>query len=119
MATTNHAIIPDPTIDTTRIKWEAIPNGNVGDGVELGSYSDRTVQVVGTFGSGGSVSIQGSNDGGTTWATLTDQAGSALTFTSTGLRQILQLPHMIRPNVTAGDGTTSLTVYIFGKGKIR
>ena len=119
MATTNHSIIPDPTIDTTRIKWAAVPNGNQGDGVQLGYYADRTVQVVGTFGAGGSVTIQGSNDGGTTWATLSDQAAGALTFTSTGLRQILQLPHMIRPSVTAGDGTTALDIYIFAKGKIR
>jgi len=119
MPTVNHVILPDPTVDTTRVLWENMPNGDQGDGVQLGSYSDRTVQVVGTFGVGGSVTIQGSNDGGATWATLTDQAGTSLTFTSTGLRQILQLTHQIRPSVTAGDGATSLDVYLFGKGKIR
>ncbi len=119
MATITHAILPDPTIETTRVRWASMANGDVGDGVELGFYSDRSIQVVGTFGTGGSVSLKGSNDGGTTWATLTDPAGSAITFTATGLKQILHLPHKIRPEVTAGDGTTSLNVYVFMQGKMR
>lgn len=120
MPTITHQLLPDPEIDTTRVLWENMANGDVGDtAVRLGHYADRSVQVVGTFGAGGSVSLKGSNDGGTTWATLTDPAGNAITFTSTGLKQILHLPHRIRPEVTAGDGTTSLDVYLFMKGKIR
>lgn len=119
MATINHSILPDPAIETTRVRWATMANGDVGDAVELGHYSDRSIQVVGTFGTGGSVSLKGSNDGGTTWATLTDPAGNAITFTATGIKQILHLPHKIRPEVTAGDGTTSLTVYLFMQGKVR
>lgn len=120
MPTITHQLVTDPTIETTRVKWVNMANGDVGDtAVELGYYSDRSVQVTGTFGTGGSVSLKGSNDDGTTWATLTDPAGNAITFTSTGLKQILQLPHKIRPEVTAGDGTTSLTVWLFMQGKVR
>jgi len=43
---------------------------------------------------------------------LTDPQGTALSFTAGGLSTILQNPKYVRPNVTAGDGTTSLTVAI-------
>ena len=118
MAIVLNSLIADFNAEIQRIRWLALANGDTGGGgvtgtlTELGNYSDRTVQVTGTFGAGGSVSIQGSNDGGTTWATLTDPQGVALTFTAAGLRQILELPFQIRPNVTAGDGTTSLNVYM-------
>jgi hypothetical protein len=72
-------------------------------------YSDRCFQVTGTFGTGGSCTIQGSNDG-TNWASLADPQGNALTFTSQKIEQALELPRYVRPNVTAGDGTTNLTV---------
>lgn len=104
--------LSDWNVEVQRVLWENCANGDTGAPIELSYYQDRTIQVVGTFGAGGSVSLQGSNDGGTTWATLTDPLGNALTFTATGLKQILELPQKIRPSVTAGDGTTSLDVYI-------
>ncbi len=82
---------------------------NDGSPVEWTPYADRCVQVTGTFGAGGTVVIQGSNDG-STWATLNQAQGSAASFTGAGIRQIVETPRYVRPNVTAGDGTTSLTV---------
>lgn len=99
--------------------WLAIPNGNDGSTLSAASLSDKSVQVTGTFGVGGSISIEGSNDGGTTWAILNDSRGEGnpLTFTSADLRQILENCQLVRPRVTAGDGTTSLNVYIVSKGQ--
>lgn len=97
-------------------KWLDIPNGNQGDSLGFATYQDRSVQVVGTFGAGGSVSIKGSNDGGTTWAILTDPLGNALTFTAAGLKQIVELTDLIRPEVTAGDGTTAIDVWLLARG---
>jgi hypothetical protein len=116
MPVINHRLLPDWNMEHLRVVWGPLANGDSGDGVTLAVWQDRTVQVVGTFGAAGSVTLQGSNDGGTTWATLTDPQGAALTFTATGLRQILELPHMIRPAVTAGDGTTALNVYVHMRG---
>ncbi|MER9936141.1 hypothetical protein [Mesorhizobium sp. M0088] len=116
MATTNGASVSDPDIHATRYKWLAIPNGNQGNAVALNVYHDRTVQVLGTFGTGGSVTIQGSNDNGTTWATLTDPLGNALTFTAAGMKPVGMLPYQIRPSVTAGDGTTAITVWLHARG---
>ncbi|MER9840328.1 hypothetical protein NKJ59_03585 [Mesorhizobium australicum] len=116
MATTQGAQVSDPDIHALRFKWLAIPNGNQGSAVTLNVYQDRTVQIGGTFGAGGSVTIQGSNDNGTTWATLTDTLGNALTFTAAGMKQITELPYQIRPSVTAGDGTTSINVWLHARG---
>ena len=74
--------------------------------VSLPAYSDRTIQFTGTFRRWRTVILEGSNDGGTTWATLTDPLGNALSFTSAGMKQITELPELVRPRVTAGDGTT-------------
>jgi hypothetical protein len=73
--------------------------------------ADRTVQVQGTFGVGGSVSLQGSLDQ-VNWFTLRDPQSVALTFTSPGLKAVLEGVHFIQPVVTAGDGTTSITVIV-------
>lgn len=113
MAEKTANILADWNAEILRYSWLAMANGDTGAAIELGNYQDRTIQITGTFGTGGSVSLQGSNDGGTTWVTLTDQAGSALTFTSAGLRQVLQLTQKVRLTVTAGDGTTSLNAYMF------
>ena len=72
-------------------------------------YPDRSVQVSGTFGAGGTVVIEGSNNG-TNWITLTDQLGTALSFTGADIAPIMEVTRYIRPRVTAGDGTTAIVV---------
>ena len=94
--------------------WTPLANGDNGNSLEAAATSDKTVQVVGTFGAGGTCVVQGSNDG-TNWATLTDPDGTNLSFTASGLELVRENPRYIRPNVTAGDGTTSLTVHITAK----
>jgi len=98
-----------PTIDgdsdgsVKLIKWTPLANGDDGSPVSFPTFSERSIQLSGTFGSGGSVSVMGSNDG-TTWAAL----GSAIT--SAGIRQVAETTLYLKPSVTAGDGTTSITV---------
>lgn len=76
-------------------------------------YADRSVQVTGTFGVGGTLVIQGSNESTpTTAATLNDPSVTALSFTAAGIKQVLEQARSIRPNVTAGDGSTDLDVYM-------
>lgn len=79
-------------------------------GLEAPDFRHKEVQVLGTFGAGGSVTVEGSLDGGTTWATLNDVQGNALTFTSARIEKIQETVAQVRARVTAGDGTTSLTV---------
>ena len=81
-------------------------------GPDMLGYSDRSVQVTGTFGVAGSVSVEGSHDG-TTYFVLTTPAGAAITLTAAGLKQIMEGVPYMRPNCTGGDGTTSLNVSFF------
>ena len=83
--------------------------------INVANYSDKTVHVYGTFGSGGSVTIKGSNkpdEDGTTVVALHKTDLSALTFTTAGCFTILENPLWIQAVVTAGDGTTALVVAI-------
>lgn len=95
------------------ITWAGLANADSGSAGDLVGSPDKTVQVTGTFGAGGSVTLQGSNDG-TNWETLSDPLGTALTFTAAGLKAVLENPLYIRPIVTAGDGTTDLAVTLCG-----
>lgn len=97
-------------------KWTCnnLINGNQSSNHSGSRLSDKTVQVLGVFGAAGSLNIEGSNDGGTTWAILNDSRGEGnpLTFTGADIRNINENPDLIRANVTAGDGTTNLSVII-------
>lgn len=96
--------------DTIKVVWTPLTTTNVdGNPFTVGYYKDRSVQVSGTFGAGGTCVIQGSMDG-TNYYTLTDPQGNALSFTSAKIEAVSELVLYIRPYITAGDGTTSLTV---------
>lgn len=66
------------------------------------------------FGTGGSVTLEGSNDG-VTFFPLTDPQGNAITKTAAALEVIEEVPRYIRPNCTAGDGTTDISVILWGR----
>jgi hypothetical protein len=92
-------------------QWTGLLNGDTGDWVGEPDYCLRTFQVFGTFGSGGSVSIDGSNDQTpTNYAVLSNWQGTALTTNAATFLTSRDLPMWVRPRVTAGDGTTNLTV---------
>lgn len=113
MATTSRVIAKIPTAPNRAwvVSWSSMANGDDGEPLQNPGSSDRSVQVTGTFGAGGTVVIEGSNDG-TTYKTLTDPQGNALSFTAASLEAIQEVTRYVRPRVTAGDGTTSLTVTI-------
>lgn len=100
--------------NAVRVTWASMHNGDVGAPVPYGVYPDRSIQVTGTFGAGGSVSVLGSNDG-TNFVQVSNQRGTAFAMTSAGLEQVEDVSYQIKPQVTAGDGTTSLTVTLFAR----
>ena len=110
MSIVNHTVDANPPrLDGVAVTWAGIQNGSQGDAAG-GPYSTFMASVTGTFGVGGSVRLEGSNDGAN-WNPL-----SPVALTSTGMFAALgaaEHPRFIRPNVTAGDGTTSLTVVGF------
>lgn len=102
---------------STRHTWSGLANGDDGAPAEFPLMSDRTVQVFGTFGAGGSVTIEGSLDG-VNFSTLTDPQGNQLTLGSAKVESIMEVVQYIRPRVTAGDGATNLTVMILMVGAV-
>jgi|SRR5215510_3186460 len=76
----------------------------------------RSVQISGTFGAGGTVDIQGSNDGSNWFAMWSSFAKADLTgVTAAVLSDMVQNCKFLRPRVNGGDGTTNIQV-IFAAG---
>lgn len=110
MAVVDYQVEPLKTHkEKTLIYTWVLANGDTGQPVEMPGFADRSIQVEGTFGAGGNLRIQGSNSGAN-YATLTDPQGNDLNITAAKIEQISEVVRWMRPNVTAGDGTTSLTV---------
>lgn len=109
-------IAPDSLHHTCIIvTWPAMANGDDGQPIELANFADRSVQTTGTFGTGGSVRIEGSING-TDYAPLTDPQGNNLDINTSKIEAISEVVRYIRPRVTAGDGTTSVNVCMLLKG---
>ena len=96
--------------------WTPLTTANAdGATMKYPEWADRTFSVTGTFGAGGTLVIQGSNDG-TNWFTLNSAAGAtAASFTAAGIKTMIELPLFVRPFVSAGDGTTSLSVILVAR----
>lgn len=103
----------DGNPNVARVTWSGLLNGDSGAPVAMPEYPDRTAHITGTFGVGGSINLEGSNDLTTetpTYTVITDPQANAITKTAAAIEAVLEAPYLIRPNVTAGDGTTSLVV---------
>lgn len=95
--------------------WTGLLNGDFGDAVTEAMLPIHEVSCAGTFGAGGNVNLQGSNDG-VAWSTMKDQGGTTLALGAAVTRLCQDNPLYIRPQVSAGDGTTSLTVTLISQG---
>lgn len=92
-------------------KWVGLLNGDTGAGVRLPHYADKSLQAVGTFGAGGTVTVQGSNDLGVTFGNLHRFDATDLTLTDSEPGAPVENTVEIRPSV-AGDGATDLVVWL-------
>lgn len=112
------AVIPATTTplktygDTTCVVaiWPSLTHTGTDSGapLEIPGALRCSVQVTGTPGTNGTLLIEGSNDG-TNYATLSDPQGNALSFTSAKIEEVLEAVRYIRPKISNGDGSTSLT----------
>lgn len=75
----------------------------------LEHMSEKSFQLSGTLGAAGACTVEGSNDG-VTWGTLKDKQGVAIVMTALGFASTQDKPLYVRPNITAGDGTTALVL---------
>jgi len=90
--------------------WTPLTTANAsGTPVSAIEHADRSAQASGIFGVGGTVTIEGSNDG-VNFVPLTDPQGNPIAITVAKVEQISEITQFIRPVLTGGDGTTSITV---------
>jgi hypothetical protein len=96
---------PAGGIDAVVATWTGFAaSADVGVAIQRPDLVDRSVAVTGTF-NGGTLVVEGSNDG-TNFFTLTNPAGSSLSFTAAGLMQVTEAVAYVRPRATAGSGMT-------------
>ncbi len=118
MAEIPYQIVSVPQNDATGatgiVYWPNMANGDTGQPFELFKYTDRTVQVFGTFGAAGTATMKGSLNG-SDYATLADPNGNDLAITTAKIETVLEASRYFRPEVS-GDGTTDLTVYLQYRG---
>lgn len=87
--------------------WTALLNSTTGDAFEGSNFIGVALQITGTFGAGGTLLLEGSNDG-TNYSTLDDAQGDPVSITAASIVYLSQTPIYVRPRVSAGDVTTSL-----------
>ena len=99
------------------IKWAGLTTNDYGQPWENPKYADKTFSIIGDFGSGATVVLQGSNvwqpdlTTDTDWHTFTDTTETDVSVTSKTGGQILQNYRWVRPKVTGGT-SPSINVYI-------
>jgi hypothetical protein len=99
-------------LDGWKVAYASMGSADTGATISFPGFADKSVQVEGTFGVGGTVVVEGSNDG-SHFETLNDPFNNPVSVTSVTMKAITEACISVRPRATAGDGTTSLNVTIF------
>jgi hypothetical protein len=114
MSTIQLTKTPSGNTRTIIATWAGLANGDDGEPIKFSQYADKSAQVTGIFGAGGSLAIEGSNDGAN-WAPLSDPQGNDLNFATAKIEMITEATLYVRPRVAGGDGTTNLSVILLMK----
>jgi hypothetical protein len=127
MATRPYSIIRQES-GYIMVRWTGLATNDDGEWFTGAlEYGDRCVQVAGTFGPA-TLAIQGTNfltpenlsTTPTNGIVLTDPQGGNLSgINSARIETIMEVPAAVRPVLTGGDGTTTLTVIFTGRRTIR
>lgn len=108
--------------DARVISWTPLTTTNLdGQAFEMPGWADRSVHVFGTFGAAATLTFQGSNElVPSNWVTLAAAGDPAedMTFLTAGgadIKQVLEVCRWVRPLLSGGDVTTSLTVLLLAR----
>ncbi len=93
------------------VTWTPVTSADTCGPTSMPEYTDRSVQVSGTFDSA-SVAIHGSNNGGVSFVAMNDPTSTVIAITSAAIKAILENSDQIKPVITGGSGSQSLTVSI-------
>ena len=111
---TRAVTVTQPSTNSKLAVWTGLLNGDDGQPLQAFDYADNSIQFDGTFGVGGTISWQGSNDGAN-WFILNDLQVTAITKTAAAIEQVAEACVFLRPIVTAGDGTTTLNARLYAR----
>ncbi|MCZ6602488.1 MAG: hypothetical protein O6952_05735 [Planctomycetota bacterium] len=84
----------------------------ISDAIAMIGSADRSIQSEGTFAGGSVVTVEGSNDGGVTWAPLNDHFGTAIAQAAAGLDGIAEIADMIRARLNPIGAAATINVTI-------
>lgn len=115
MATINYVTDSINSHEVLLVKWIGLALSDDGEPFMGVPFSDRSVQVAGTFGVGGTVKLEGRLSSDLDYVALTDPQGNDINLGSAKIEAITELVQHIRPRVTGGDGTTLVDVYLLLK----
>lgn len=93
------------------VHWSGLQNGDTGQAIQMAEWADRSIHVVGAFGTGGTLLFEGSNYG-SNYASLNDGFGTTISFTAAGLKSVAEISLYVRPRVSAGNAQTLLDVHM-------
>lgn len=101
--TVNYA--PNGHRNMVEVIWGPMASADVGLPVELPGFSDRSVQIQGTFGDG-TLNMQGCDEPTpTNWHLLTDPQGNDIAKTANDLEHITEITRYTRPQFTGTTGS--------------
>ncbi len=111
---TPDSIDPIPRRADLIVLWETHTTTNRnGTPITLsGTVTDLIGFAKGTFGASATITWQGSLDNGTTYFTLKDPNDADSTLAAAGAVALRDKPLLIRPALSAGDGSTDVDVYL-------
>lgn len=104
----------------TVYSWIGLVNDEDGQPVDVPDYADKSADIEGVFGAGGSAVIEGTNKPSSplSYKTLNDPQGNQISVTSAKIETILENVKTLRPRVVGGDGTTAINVYLLVRTSI-
>ena len=106
---------PRPGVTFTGPTYTHLASSDTCSPVFMPALTDKTVQITGTTGAGGSITLVGSNDG-VNFVALHDVFGVALSALVPGtIYQINEDSAWVNALIVGGDGTTAMNVIIAGK----
>lgn len=104
MATVSYALDDTAPGHVITATW-VLGNADSGVAIQAPDAADRSIQLFGTFGSA-TVVVEGSNEiVPTTYATLNDAAGNALSKTSAGVFFVAEDVRWLRVRSSGGSGS--------------
>lgn len=95
------------------IRWDLItPTNDEGSWIELPDFPDKTIHINGIWTTAGEITIYGANDQSFNPFILSDIRGDNLVKTADYGGNIAENPRFIKPALTAGSGSVSLSIVL-------